>query len=223
MEKAMGARRVVVSAGIAAAALLIAATAAADTYSFRLTASDQAAARAVVVRRADLGTGAPWKGGLVKPDRSALQCANYNPKHGDLVVTGIAQAHWTASGIQIDSSAAIFQTDDMVRVDWQRSDSSGLLPCLRTKLEHSLGATGRLVSLRRIPFPSVSTLTDAFRAVVDVTASGRTVRVLIDTVFVARNRAEIQLSTVAPYALVAQVQAAEARLAVLMAGRAPAF
>ena len=52
---------------------------------------------------------------------------------------------------------------------------------------------------------------------------GRAVRVMIDTVFVGRNRAEIQLSTVAPYALVAQVQAAEARLAVLMAGRAPAF
>ena len=36
----------------------------------RLNAADQAAARAVLIRRADLGSGG-WQGGRVKPDLSA--------------------------------------------------------------------------------------------------------------------------------------------------------
>jgi hypothetical protein len=58
---------------------------------------------------------------------------------------------------------------------------------------------------------------------VDVTASGKTVRVMIDTVVIGRGRTEIGLVTVAPYAARAPVEAAEARLAVLLAKRAPAF
>jgi len=219
----MSSPRTTALAGAAVVALLVAAAAAADTYSYRLTASDQAAARAVVIHRADLGTTAHWKGGPVKPDRSQLRCSHYNPKHADLVVTGDAAADWTATGIHFESSATIFETDDMVRTDWQRSDTKGLIPCLREKATHGLDTTARVVSVQRIPFPSLSTYTDAFRILVDVTNSGRTGRVLIDTVLTARGRAEIGLVTVAPYALVEPVQAAEARLAVLMAGRAPAF
>jgi hypothetical protein len=216
-------RRTAISAGVAVTALLVAAAAAADTYSFRFTATDQAAARTVVIHRADLGTTAQWKGGLIKPDRSQLRCPHYHPKHSDLVVTGDAAAHWTASGVQFDSSATIFETDEMVRVDWQRSDTPALLLCLRAKAAHSLGRNERLVSVQRIPFPAVSTFTDAIRTLVDVTASGNTVRMMIDAVFIGRGRTEVGLVTVAPYAVQAAVQAAEARLAVLMAGRAPAF
>jgi hypothetical protein len=219
----MKARRASVSGGIIVAVLVAAAAAAADNYALRLTAADQAAARAAVIRRGDLGTTARWKGGAVKPDRSQLQCSNYNPKHSDLVVTGNASAHWSTPGLELDSSVQIFETDDMVRIDWQRSDTAALLSCLRGKLARTLGAHGRLVSVQRIPFPALSTFTDAFRALIDVPASGGTVRVMADTVFLARARTEIQLSTIAQYANVAAVQAAEARLAVLMADRAPSF
>ena len=111
----------------------------------------------------------------------------------------------------------------MLRVDWQRSDTASLLPCLRATAAHSFGRSGRLVSVQRMAFPSVSTFTDAIRILVDVTASGKTVRVMIDTIMIGRGRAEIALTTVAPYGAQAPVEAAENRLAVLLAERAPAF
>ena len=218
-----GGRRASVSVAIASIALLAAAVAAADDYSYRLTAADQAAARTVVIHRSDLGTVVQWKGGFVKPDRSRLQCPHYNPKQSDLVVTGAAEADWTGGGVHFESSAMIFLSDEMLQLDWRRSETPALLPCLRATAAGSFGKTGRLVSMQRTAFPAVSTFTDAIRTLVDVTASGKTVRVMIDTVVVGRGRTEIGLVTVAPYVARVPVEAAEARLAVLLARRAPAF
>jgi hypothetical protein len=47
----MAKSRMLASAGVAVAALLVAAAAAADNYSFRLTAADPAATRRVVIHR----------------------------------------------------------------------------------------------------------------------------------------------------------------------------
>jgi hypothetical protein len=218
-----GSRRASVSVAIASIALLVVAAAAADNYSFRLTAADQAAARTVVIHRADLGTVVQWKGGLVKPDRSRLQCPHYNPKQSDLVVTGAAEADWTGGGVHFESSATIFLSEEMLRLDWQRSETAALLPCLRATAAGSLAKTDRLVSVQKIAFPTVATFTDAIRTLVDVTASGKTVRVMIDTVVIGRGRTEIGLVTVAPYVARAPVEAAETRLATLLANRAPAL
>ena len=57
----------------------------------KLNAADQAAARAVVIRRADLGSSG-WAGGPLKPDLSTgPTCPNYDPKVSDLVLTGAAR------------------------------------------------------------------------------------------------------------------------------------
>jgi hypothetical protein len=204
--------------------LLVTAAASADDYSYSLTAADQAAARAVVIHRADLGTATQWKGGLVTPDRSQLQCPHYNPKQSDLVVTGNAEAHWAAgNSISFESSVKIFESEWMVRTDWARSYTSALLPCLRATAAHGIFKGARLVSVQRIRFPPVSTFTEAIRTLVDVSASGKTVRVMVDAVLIGHGRTEIALVTTAAYAARAPVTAAEDRLAVLLASRAPAF
>src|SRR5260221_11096026 len=110
----MGGRRASVSVAIASLALLAAAAAAADNYPFRLTAADQAAARTVVIHRADLGTAVQWKGGLVKPSRSRVQGPPYNPKKSDLVVTGAAETDWTGGGNHLQRSAQIFLAEEML-------------------------------------------------------------------------------------------------------------
>ena len=158
-----------------------------------------------MIHRADLGR-ARLKGGLVKPDRSQLQCVNYT-RSTPTCRDGVARAHWTAAGIQIDSATAIFQTDNMVRSTGNARIPPGFSLAHEARTQPGRNRSARIAAEN--PVPERFDLTDAFRALVDVTASGTTVRVMIDTVFVARNRAEIQLSTVAPYALVAQVQAAE--------------
>ena len=89
-------RRVGVSAVVCAVlALAVTAGALGDSYTVRYKAADQAAARAVVPRRADLGTTAQWKGGPAKPDLSSLTCPGYRPKQSDLIVTGAAASEWT--------------------------------------------------------------------------------------------------------------------------------
>lgn len=62
-------RRLALPAALATALVLAGAALAAERSTVRLNASDQAAARAAVLRKADLGAG--WSGGASKPDLSA--------------------------------------------------------------------------------------------------------------------------------------------------------
>ena len=86
---------------VSALACLVATTAVAladngNRQKIRFNAADQAAARAAVLRRSDLGSGADWKGGARKPDLTQTDpCPNYNPKQSDLVLTGIAETQFT--------------------------------------------------------------------------------------------------------------------------------
>jgi hypothetical protein len=91
----------------------------------RFNAADQSAARAVVLRKSDLGSASDWKGGARKPDLSAApSCPNYNPKQSDLVLTGIAETQFSQGTIVFDSEVQVLATPRMVRLDWQRSGSS---------------------------------------------------------------------------------------------------
>jgi hypothetical protein len=87
--------------------------ASADREKVHLTAAGQAAARAVVVRRGDLGTAGQWTGGARKPDLSStMPCAGYQPKQSDLVLIGAAKTVWKSTGIQFDSEAQACKKSD---------------------------------------------------------------------------------------------------------------
>ena len=199
-------------------ALAVSAAAWADNYTYRLNAADQAVARATVLRRGDLGK-APWKGGPVKPDTSAVTCANYHPKLADLVVTGDAESDFKDGDVLVfDSQVSILQTAQMVRLDWHRSiETPGALSCLRSHVASAVG--GRLISAQRLAFPHVATFTAAFRVVFDVITSGETIRYFVDAVALAKDRTEITLTTTAPFGARGPVDAAEVRLARLLASR----
>ena len=186
-----------------------------------LNAADQAAARAVVLRRSDLRSG--WTGGRIKPDLSGgVSCPSYHPKVSDLVVTGAAASEFRATGIAFVNEVEVFRTAAMVSRDWRRSIVPAAVPCLRAKLTKGLGGRAKVVSFRRIPFPRVATHTAAFRGIIAVSALGQTVRVLLDVVLVGRGRTEISLDATAPAAAARVVSAAERRLARALAARARA-
>ena len=74
------------------AALVAAAAALAEKPKIARTPARNAQARALVLRRADLGKG--WSGGFNKPNfSSGLKCS-YHPKQSDLVVVGAAETTW---------------------------------------------------------------------------------------------------------------------------------
>lgn len=189
-------------------------------YQKRFNPADQAAARAVVLHRADLPAGVAWKGGFAKPDFTALKCPGYAPKDSDLVVTGAARTTFEAGTSFYDGQAQIMQTARMVRLDWQRSiQTPGLLPCLRSSFAKEMGSDAKLVSLRKLAFPRVATYTMAFRVVFDTSAQAGTVRLVSDAIFFGGRRTELTLTTVGLYAERVRMQAIEQSVARKLANR----
>ena len=208
-------RRTVFALASAMVALTIAAAVSAGGgEQIRFNAADQAAARAVVIRRADLGSSG-WQGGRVKPDLSGgPTCPNYHPKVSDLVITGAAKADFRRSGFEFASQVRVLKTRRMVALDWRRSVlAPGVVSCLRRTLANGLGSTAKVISFAKLPFPHLSTYSALFRGVISVQAQGQTVRVLTDIVLVGRSRTEINLTIAGPAAAKSGISAAERRLA----------
>ncbi len=206
-------------------ALATAAVVAADDgkEQIRFNAADQAAARAVLIRRADLGSSG-WQGGRVKPDLSSNpNCPNYHPKLSDLVITGAAEGRFQRTGFEFDSVGEVLKTRRMVALDWRRSVlAPGAVSCLRRTMSKGLGSNAEVVSFAKLPFPRLSTYTALFRGVISVQAGGRRVRVLADVVLVGRSRTELTLSVAGPAAAKTGISAAERRLARILISRARA-
>jgi hypothetical protein len=208
-------------------ALAFATAAAASTWDggrqqVHLTAADNAAARHVVLRKADFGGAPGWRGGTKKPDLSSTgpRCANFHPKYSDLVLSGIAETEFQNGGLYIDDEVQILKSAPMVKLDWQRSVlAPGLLPCLRTYLAKGAPANAKVRGIHELAFPRVAQYTAAYRLVLDVTSAGTTASMLLDLVLVGRGRTEITLTTVAPYAARVPIKAAEERLARLVVSR----
>ena len=189
----------------------------------KLNAHDNALARAAVIQRADLGSASGWKGGMTKPDLTPISCPGYHPKQSDLVLTGVAESHFTQAALDFRSDAQVLQTAQMVRLDWQRSiETSGVVPCLRSSLAKSLGSVAKVVSFAKRAFPQVATYAAAYRGLVDIQVQGKTVGLLIDLVVFGRSRTELTLTVTAPAAAAATISAAEARLARILVARARA-
>jgi hypothetical protein len=203
---------VVAAAGLAALAL--AAAVAADHPKIERNAADDAAAKAAVVERADLGTSATWTGGSTTPNFSGVKCPSYEAKQSDLVVTGAAATAWKSSIIEFDTESQVLKTPGMVALDWQRSVlAPQVVPCLRSELVRRLGSSGRVVSFGAIPFPHIATYARAFRAVIETGSGSQAIRLMVDAVLVGRSRTEISLTTAAPFANTKAVEAAELRFA----------
>jgi hypothetical protein len=189
----------------------------------RFNAVDQAAARAAVLRRVDLGS-AGWVGGATKPDLSStMRCSGYEPRQSDLVLTGAAEADFRRTGLDVRSAAQVLKTRSMVARDWRRTVvDPRALACLRHTVAAQLRANQRLVSFRKIAFPRLARYAAAYRSLIAVQAQGRSVLVAVDVVVVGRSRTELTLTVAVPAAARASISQAEVRLARLLLARARA-
>jgi len=184
-----------------------------NTEQIRFNPADQAAARAAVVRGADLGS-AGWAGGATKPDLSStLSCPGYKPKQSDLVLTGAAEADYRRTGLNLRSVAQVLKTRSMVARDWRRTviDPRALV-CLRHMLTRGLASNERLVSFGKVAFPRLARYTAAYRALIAVASQGQRVFVSVDIVLVGRSRTELTLTVAGPAAARASSSRAEVRL-----------
>ena len=204
--------------GVVALALVMAQVALAESPVMRFNAADQAAAKAVVLKAADLGPG--WKGG---PQKASVEgpppCPGWNPKQADLVITGAAESEFSAPGAMVSSSVQVYKTTRMIAVDWQRTViAPEVIRCISRDLGADVGDGMRVISMKRMPFPKLATFSARFRVLLETT-QGQAVRVLIDVVLVGRGRTAVAITLSTPYANRAEADAAEVRLARLMLAR----
>jgi hypothetical protein len=190
----------------------------------RFNARDQRAARAALVRRADLGP--RWKGGGKLRDRlnvaADAECSNYRPRVWDLVITGAASKVFThPSGLHISSQSKVLQTPRMVRLDWKRSmEHTNTVSCLRriiARVYARLGIT--FVSLNRRPFPRLAPYSTRFRVIAKV-RSGRTAPFVVDVVVLGKGRHGLTLTVTAPLRYRATAERVEVRVAKRLLARA---
>jgi hypothetical protein len=185
----------------------------------RHTAKDQAAARAVVLKSGDLGTG--WTGGVRTVTKPApLSCPpSFVPRQDDLVITGDVESSFQKQGVAIGSEVALFAVAEMVRKDWSRSIRSQTASCLGSNFRKEVGTGVKLLSARKVSFPAVAPMASAYRLTSSVTQQGQAGRLSLDFVFLGKGRYEITLTFLYPQQLQASIVSAERRIARVVAGR----
>jgi hypothetical protein len=181
---------------LAALVCTTAATAGGDNYTVRMTPEGQAAARAAVLTKSDLGGG--WDGGSSKPQLSTgLHCRTYHPRLSDLVIVGAASAQYRQPGLQMHSDVQVFRTEQMVARDWRRTAAaSRFMACVRaTAKKAAASARLRFVSFRPLRVPAIGTRTTAYRTIFDAQAPQGTIRLAVDIIAFTHGRTESMLTT----------------------------
>jgi hypothetical protein len=105
--------------------LLVCSAAYAENYTYKRTKADDATARSLILRTADLPAQLRLAGGSVKPDETpdTEACNGYRPKERDLVVAGDAESrfHNAERSVVVDSQVQLFRSTAMAATDVQRS------------------------------------------------------------------------------------------------------
>jgi hypothetical protein len=163
----------------------------------RFNTADQAAARAVTVKRTNLRPANGWRGGVVKPDFSGVPpCPNYHPDQSYLVLTGAAATHWVRSFQEIDNQTEVLQNTQMVRREWQLEiETPHAVPCIRRFYEKTFAAGGaQLISFMRIPFPQIATHAAGYEGVLEFGHR----RLVFEIAQLAMGRAKVEVSVAGP-------------------------
>ena len=166
-----------------------------DAPTVRITAADQARARAALLRRSDFGAG--WLGGPIQTSPlSPPNCPGFNPKESDLVVTGHADARYTTPGFELDQDVQVMKDEAAVQTDFARSASPKLAKCLAYQLAKMRNVLA--VHVVRMPFPPTGSVSAVYRAVLDVQTPRGRGTLLSDYVFFGQGRVEYEFTLIAP-------------------------
>ena len=156
----------------------------------QLRAADQTRARAMLLRRGDLGPGYAVE--RTSDLAAHVTCAALDLS--SLVVTGRARTPtWSRTQDVLEvlgSSAAVYTTSTHAARAWRRSTSAAGAACVRNAFQDMFRRQGESVrvSIARLPFPKLASGTSAWRLTV-AGATGPPVLAL-DTVALSRGRAQ---------------------------------
>lgn len=180
-----------------------------------LTAADNARAQAMLLRKTDLGPG--FKGSVDNSEDPDLYCKALDESR--LTLTGEAESPDFARGfVFISSLAQVYESVEDATVSWKQGTSAAGERCARDLLRREFAKEGvRLVSMRRIAFPSFSSRSVAYRIELSGVSQSITVKVTMDLVVLMHSRAQVALNFGSALAPVPRTE--ELRLARLTASR----
>ena len=155
----------------------------------KINPADQARARAMLLRKADLGLSfqAQPSGGA----NSNLECPALD--ESDLTLTGKAESStFTGSFTFASSEAQIYESVADANASWRRGTSAAGTACLRDGLRREFAKEGlKLVSLRKIAFPRIAQKSAAYRIALAGQSQSVTVRVILDVIVLMHLRAQV--------------------------------
>jgi len=182
----------------------------------RLTNADNARARAMLVKKADLPPG--FRPQLSSGPDPHTDCPA-SVSESDLTLTGDVEGPQLALGLVFVSSASqVYASAADASASWRRATSAAGTKCATELLRREFAQQGvRLVSLRKMAFPRVSERTVAYRVRLSAKTEQGMLRVYVDLVALMRSRA--QATVVVGSAFAPPERAEELRLARILAGR----
>src|SRR5262249_46993315 len=159
----------------------------------RFTAADQAWARRVLVKRADL-PGVGWKSQRSTGDNST--CKAFNPDESKLVETGEQESpEFTRVGGFVSSTAGIFKTAGDAQRSWNLEVKPKILDCIAEGLNQTStgGATIRIVKRGTLGYPHLAPRTAAFFVRLAFDVQGIKLDADLRVVCLGRGRANVAL------------------------------
>jgi hypothetical protein len=207
-----------------AALVLATAAFAADPADPRIRSnpSDEQAASAALLTRAELGPG--WRGGERRPfSMKAPVCPALRPSFADLVQTGHAESVFDNGngGVQVASDVQVMRSPDHVRKLFERILQPALTRCIGYDIAKSLGGTGiRVLTTKREMFPKSGDLTALYKTLIAVKSGSDNVTVFNDSLFLAKGRTIFWVNIVYPGTLAEMVGKLERRIAKRLVARA---
>lgn len=188
-------RAVLTALVVAALVAPVAAVAADGQPKKALTAKGQSTAKSVLLRRGDLGAGfASVTRAKDQHLPKGARCSALDET--DLTVTGDAASpdFRFAQGpvfVTVGSTASVYRTLGEANTSWSRGSTKQTTTCLGdiVRLSAAPGQKVTLVSAKKVPFPSVSPKTAAYRIVVNITVSGnQRIQAFVDAVILQHGR-----------------------------------
>jgi hypothetical protein len=185
----------------------------------KLTPADQARAKAMLLRKADLPPAFQAKPRT--PDTTHFYCKALD--ESDLTLSGDAESRvFDAQVLFAQSAAQVYRTLANAKASWRRSTSTDGIRCLRTLIAREYQKAGvQLRSFRPIAFPKVSAgRTLAYR----LTLASQGVPAYLDFIGIEHGRAHVNLglgSALQPFPKVEAVKLARLlakRMATAMRG-----
>jgi hypothetical protein len=181
----------------------------------RLNAADNALAKRIALKAADVGAG--WRKTRVPDSNEPLRCPGFNPDLSRFTVTGQAKTAFTRpTGASIASAVEVYESRADAAGDFKTAATPALARCLRVMLQREFAAAGvplHVRSARVVPAPRVGDRRIAYRAIAAFSAGGPTLNVYFDVVVVQKGRSIAALFFTSPGARVARQSSLTAAVA----------